>query len=128
MWKKLYLAQDIILAHLRVYCPVRTGRLFATITPDNNSLVITIGDEDVQYAPFTNESWDNFDPPLKGHKNPNEGWINKALDAALPIVDKFLAGSVTEEEAREIVKANNSIWQAKFAKRAKKFREEAKTI
>lgn len=128
MWKKLYLAQDIILAHLRVYCPIRTGRLFATITPDNNSLVITIGDEDVQYAPFTNESWDNFDLPLKGHKNPNEGWINKALDVALPIVDKFLAGSVTEEEAREIVKANNSIWQAKFAKRAKKFREEAKTI
>lgn len=128
MWKKLYLAQDIILAHLRVYCPIRTGRLVATITPDNNSLVITIGDENVQYAPYTNESWDNFDLPLKGHKNPNEGWINKALDAALPIVDKFLAGSVTGEEAREIVKANNSIWQAKFAKRAKKFREEAKTI
>lgn len=128
MWKKLYLAQDIILAHLRVYCPVRTGNLAATITPDNNSLVITIGDENVQYAPYTNESWDNFAPPLKGHKNPNEGWINKALDAALPIVDKFLAGSVTEEEAREIVKANNSIWQAKFAKRAKKFREEARTI
>jgi hypothetical protein len=128
MWKKLYLAQDIILAHLRVYCPIRTGRLVATITPDNNSLVITIGDENVQYAPYTNESWDNFASPLKGHKNPNEGWINKALDAALPIVDKFLAGSVTEEEAREIVKANNSIWQAKFAKRAKKFREEARTI
>lgn len=122
MWKKLYLAQDIILAHLRVYCPFDTGNLSKSITPDNNSLVITIGDEDVQYAPFTNESWNN------GHKNPNEGWINKALDAALPIVDKFLAGSVTEEEAREIVKANNSIWQAKFAKRAKKFREEAKTI
>lgn len=128
MWKKLYLAQDIILAHLRVYCPVRTGNLAATITPDNNSLVITIGDENVQYAPFTNESWDNFAPPLKGHKNPNEGWINKALDAALPIVDKFFAGSVTEEEAKEIVKANNSIWQAKFAKRAKKLREEARTI
>lgn len=128
MWKKLYLAQDIILAHLRVYCPFDTGTLSGSITPDNNSLVITIGNENVQYAPFTNESWDNFDPPLKGHKNPNEGWINKALDAALPIVDKFLAGSVTEEEAREIVKSNNSIWQAKFAKRAKKFREEARTI
>lgn len=128
MWKKLYLAQDIILAHLRVYCPFATGNLSGSITPDNNSLVITIGDEDVQYAPFTNESWDNFDPPLRGHKNPNEGWINKALDAALPIVDRFLAGSVTEEEAREIVKANNSIWQAKFAKRAQKFKEEAKTI
>lgn len=122
MWKRLYLAQDIILSHLRVYCPFDTGNLSGTITPDNNSLVITIGDEVYQYAPYTNEAY------KEGRINKNEGWIDRAIEAALPIVERFLAGAVTEEEAQEIVKANNSIWQAKFAARAKKFREEARTI
>lgn len=119
MWKRLYLAQDIILAHLRVYCPVRTGNLAATITPDNNSLVITIGNENIQYAPYTNEAYKD------GRVNKNEGWIDRAIEASLPIVERFLAGAVSEEEVTELVKAHNTIWQDRLDAAAEKFKEEA---
>lgn len=128
MWKRLYLAQDIILSHLRVYCPIDTGALSASITSDNNTFVITIGDEDVQYAPFTNESWDNFDPPLKGHKNPNEGWIDRALQSALPVVDQMLSGAITEDEAQELVKANNEQYEKRLNAAAERFRKKARNI
>lgn len=128
MWNKLYLAQDVILSVLKVNCPFKTGNLSKSINAENERLFITIGDENVQYAPYTNESWDNFKPPLKGHKNPNEGWIERALDIAVPIVDRLLQGSITEAEAREIVNSNNAIWQKKLDKIAEKKEAKARTI
>lgn len=128
MWSKLYLAQDVILSVLKVNCPFKTGNLSKSINAENERLFITIGDDTVQYAPYTNESWDNFNPPLKGHTNPNEGWINRALEIALPIVDSLLQGSITEAEAEEIVHSNNAIWQAKLDKAAEKREAKARTL
>lgn len=128
MWKRLYLAQDIILSHLRVYCPIKEGHLVGSINSDNSKFIITIGDEDVQYAPFTNESWNNFAPPLKGHKNPNEGWIDRALQSALPVVEQMLSGAITEDEAQELVKANNEQYEKRLNAAAERFREKARNI
>ena len=126
MWKKLYLAQDVILSVLRVHCPLKTGGLSKSINAENEQLVITIGDDDVQYAPFTNEPW--VDERWHGKQNPNEGWIERALDIAVPIVDRLLQGSITEAEAREIVNSNNAIWQKKLDKIAEKKEAKARTI
>lgn len=126
MWKKLYLAQDVILSVLRVHCPLKTGRLSKSINAENEQLVITIGDDDVQYAPFTNEPW--VDERWHGKQNPNEGWIERALDIAVPIVDRLLQGSITEAEAREIVNSNNAIWQKKLDKAAEKREAKVRTL
>lgn len=126
MWNKLYLAQDVIMSVLRVNCPFDTGNLSKSINAENEQLVITIGDDDVQYAPFTNEPW--VDEKWHGKQNPNEGWINRALEIALPIVDSLLQGSITEAEAEEIVHSNNAIWQAKFNKAAEKREAKARTL
>lgn len=126
MWKKLYLAQDVIMSVLKVYCPVDTGRLSASINAQNESLLITIGDENVQYAPYTNEPW--VDEKWHGKQNPNEGWIERALDIAVPIVDRLLQGSITEAEAREIVNSNSAIWQKKLDRAAAKKEAKARTI
>lgn len=126
MWNKLYLAQDVIMSVLRVHCPLKTGRLSKSINAENEQLVITIGDDDVQYAPFTNEPW--VDERWHGKQNPNEGWIERALDIAVPIVDRLLQGSITEAEAREIVNSNNAIWQKKLDKIAEKKEAKARTI
>lgn len=128
MWSKLYLAQDVIMSVLKANCPFKTGNLSKSINAENERLVITIGDDTVQYAPYTNESWNNFQPPLQGHTNPNEGWINRALEIALPIVESLLQGSITEAEAEEIVHSNNAIWQAKFNKAAEKREAKARTL
>lgn len=126
MWNKLYLAQDVILSVLRVHCPLKTGRLSKSINAENEQLVITIGDDDVQYAPFTNEPW--VDERWHGKQNPNEGWIERALDIAVPIVDRLLQGSITEAEAREIVNSNNAIWQKKLDKAAEKREAKVRTL
>lgn len=126
MWNKLYLAQDVIMSVLKVYCPFKTGNLSKSINAENERLFITIGDDDIQYAPFTNEPW--VDERWHGKQNPNEGWINRALEIALPIVDSLLQGSITESEAREIVNSNNAIWQKKLDKAAAKKEAKARTI
>lgn len=126
MWKKLYLAQDVIMSVLRVNCPFDTGNLSKSINAENERLVITIGDDAIQYAPFTNEPW--VDEKWHGKQNPNEGWINRALEIALPIVDRLLQGSITEAEAREIVNSNSAIWQKKLDKIAAKKEAKARTI
>lgn len=128
MWKKLYLVQDIVLSVLKANCPIDTGNLSKSINAHNEELYITIGDEDVDYAHYTNESWDNFAPPLKGHKNPNEGWIDRSLDIACPIIKQVLEGAITEEEAQEIVNQNNAIYQARLDKKAEEKLEKMRTI
>ena len=66
MWSKLYLAQDVIMSVLKANCPFKTGNLSKSINAENERLVITIGDDTVQYAPYTNESWNNFSRLYRG--------------------------------------------------------------
>lgn len=130
MWKKLYLVQDIVLSVLKANCPIASGNLSKSINAHNEELYITIGDEDVDYAHYTNESWDIVRPSLaeKGYKNPNEGWIDRSLDIACPIIKQVLEGAITEEEAQEIVDQNNATYQARLDKKAEEKLEKMRTI
>ena len=56
-----------------------------------------IVDESVApYMKYTNESWDNFAPPLQGKKNPNEGWWHVACQEAMRTVANRLKGTIRQ--------------------------------
>lgn len=72
----------LITSQLVFECPKDTYNLVNTIgfvVYDDNTVVIYIGGKYAPYAKYTNENWDLFQPPLKGKKNPHEGWIERAL-------------------------------------------------
>jgi hypothetical protein len=46
------------------------------------------------YMKYTNESWSNFKPPLRGKKNPNEGWFDNAIIGVATAIASALGGTV----------------------------------
>ena len=48
------------------------------------------------YMKYTNESWNLFQPPLKGKKNPNEGWWNNAFNKVIAMVQNEFGFKVKE--------------------------------
>lgn len=64
------------------YAPVDTGNLkYNAIRFEwhsDDEFVIYVNEDIAHYMKYTNESWDNFRPPLQGKKNPNEGWWERS--------------------------------------------------
>ena len=46
------------------------------------------------YMKYTNESWSAFKPPLRGKKNPNEGWFDNAILGVATAIASALGGTV----------------------------------
>lgn len=86
---------------LQARAPYDTGNLaLNSIRIVDNA--VYIGGEIADYAIFTNEPWIN-----RPGKNPNEGWVQRAIMEAVPIIQKALK--------------NVSMDDVKFAK--KKYRQ-----
>lgn len=55
-------------------------------------------DQDVApYMKYTNENWNEFAPPLKGKKNPNESWWNDEIKEFMWRVATILNAKNTED-------------------------------
>lgn len=92
---------------IRSYCPYDTGALSQSIETyySGNEARVIIGNDLVDYARVTNEPWQ------KG-KNPNEGWVQRAINAAVPVVQAIFRGEITQSEIDQYVKLQNNIYRA----------------
>jgi hypothetical protein len=101
---------DFVLKVLKEYAPIdgkrtkakkrTTGNLkFYSILPNYNNGTISIGpvaSPAMRYAAFTNLPWKN--PRYRGAKNPNEQWIEMAIEEAEKRLNKKLNLQVYYEE------------------------------
>ena len=46
------------------------------------------------YMKYTNEPWNSFGAPLQGKQNPNEGWWEKAAEAAARTLAQYVGGTL----------------------------------
>lgn len=83
---------------IRAQCPYDTGALSQSIDTyySGNTAQVVIGNDLVDYARITNESWN------KG-KNPNEGWVQRAIESCVPIIQAILSGDTSQDEIDKYV-------------------------
>lgn len=55
---------------------------------------IYIDEKIAPYVPYTNEPW--ISPKWKGHKNPNEGWFERAAEQIAEMLAKKVKGQLTK--------------------------------
>lgn len=105
MYDPRYEACRILKVVLQARAPYDTGNLAVEgiRIGDYGTLpaVYVGGAEVAAYAPVTNEPW--VSERWKGTKNPNEGWIDRAIQEAKPYIQKALSNRMTEEELQELL-------------------------
>lgn len=80
---------------LQARAPYDTGNLASnSIRIVGNA--VYVGGEIADYAPFTNEPW--LSEKWHGAKNPNEGWVQKAIHEAAPIIQRVLNGKASSKD------------------------------
>jgi len=87
---------------LQARAPYDTGNLALNSIRISKNAVIIGGAEIAPYAPITNAPW--VSEKWKGRKNPNEGWVYKAIEEARPIIQRTLSGHADEEDVRKALK------------------------
>lgn len=109
-------ALKILKLVVQARAPYDTGNLaLNSIRIVGNSLYI--GGEIADYAVFTNEPWS------KG-KNPNEGWVEKAIEEAKPIIQRVLSGKATLED----IEATQKLYKGIITDRKKMMTENLKQL
>lgn len=92
-----------IVERIRNVAPIDTGNLRYNAIRyefvDEKTCKIYVDESIAPYMKYTNESWDNFAPPLQGKKNPNEKWWeNKALPSVVRAIEELLADKFIKSE------------------------------
>lgn len=64
------------------------------VLQENGTYWVCVGGENARYAVYTNEPW------TEG-RNPNEGWIPRSIEEALPTITAIMQGDISEEELKE---------------------------
>lgn len=113
----------LLQSFLQAAAPYREGHLVNSIkiSSEYDKLFIIIGGEPAPYAAFTNEPWSSLN--WHGRKNPNEGWVERAIKAATPALQKMLSGAMTKEEYDKILKKQKLILEDTRKRRASEIRE-----
>lgn len=99
MKSRQFLVMQYLQVVLQANAPKDTWNLSMNgirIVQENGKFYIAIGGEPAPYAPITNEKWN-------GRTNPNEGWIQKSIDLALPYIKRIMSGAITENEIRDAI-------------------------
>lgn len=85
-------------AEVKRESPYRTGNLrifgVSSRVANGRELDIYVNEEEAPYMKYTNEPWSKFKPPLRGKKNPNEGWWGRAARAAARSLARDLGGDL----------------------------------
>lgn len=102
--QRLDQAADFLVLWLQVKAPKDTGNLALNAIrkayDDNGMPLIVIGGEVAPYAVFTNEPW--IDDKWNGRQNPNQGWVQRAIQEAVPTMQMFLSGTMTQEDIENL--------------------------
>lgn len=109
----VYAACQVLKAVLIARAPYDTGNLaLNSIRIDIANARVLIGGNDIApYAPFTNEPWTHG-------QNPNEGWIERAIEEAMPIIKSTLDGKLTEEDVDEALATYRQIQKERLERRS----------
>ena len=91
------MAYNVLLMALKSVCPYRTGNLERNgirIQVEGSGLKVIIGHETSkqlgEYGVYTNEPW--ISPRWGGKQNPNEGWIERGIKKAIPMIQGVYEG------------------------------------
>jgi hypothetical protein len=101
--EKLHEASRYLQSILKVYAPKDTGNLslnairIVQIAPSKYQIII--GGEIAPYAVYTNAEWNA--PRWAGKRNPNQNWVNRAIESAKPFLINILSGGVTLSEIEQ---------------------------
>lgn len=139
-----YEAGKILQLVLIARAPYRTGNLALNsirLESDGENTCVLIGGEIAPYAPFTNEPWEIGKTIQRGNfkkgevvtyertkPNPNEGWIDKAITEALPLVKAALAGNLSEADINAVKKQYEDIREQRDTDYAEYLKKEGEKI
>lgn len=129
---KIKLACDSLCIVLKAEAPYDTGHLainsIRVIETEPSEYHVAIGGELAPYAKYTQENWDKFQAPLKGKKNPNEGWIDRGIEKTMPLIKRIMSGAITEDEAEDYMRKQGFTkeLEERQAKRASELERQAK--
>lgn len=103
--ERLEQAADYLVMWLQIRAPKDTWNLamngIRKAYDEFGSPQIVIGGELAPYAVYTNEKW--LSPIFGGKQNPNEGWIQNAVQDAIPVLTAIMTGVMTQEEYAAIM-------------------------
>ncbi len=106
-------AVDYLVMWLRIRAPKDTWNLTnhgirKVWNPVRFSWEVVIGGEPAPYAIYTNEPW--ISTKWHGAINPNQGWIQMAVEEAKPTLIGILSGVITEQDYQDLMsKATNQL-------------------
>ena len=96
------MAYNVLLMALKSVCQYRTGNLERNgirVKIDNGTMCVVVGHETSkllgEYAVYTNEPW--ISPKWNGKQNPNQGWIERGIEKALPLIKQVYQGMTADD-------------------------------
>ena len=96
------MAYNVLVMALKSVCPYRTGNLERhriRVKIDNGTMCVVVGHETSkllgEYAVYTNEPW--ISPKWGGKQNPNQGWIERGIEKALPLIKQVYQGMTADD-------------------------------
>lgn len=97
---RLSMASSYLQKVLILRAPKDTGNLafnsIRLVAVDSYNWQIVIGGEIAEYAIYTNEPW--ISERWGGKVNPNEGWVNRAIEDSVGILQSILDGKISQKE------------------------------
>jgi hypothetical protein len=114
--EKLEQASKYLQQVLKVFAPKDTGNLslnaIRVVQVEPNKWQIIIGGEIAPYAVYTNAEW--VAERWAGKRNPNEGWVNRAIESAKPVLISILSGAITLTEIDNAILEQKGILQTQL--------------
>ena len=96
------MAYNVLVMALKSVCPYRTGNLERNgirVKIDNGTMCVVVGHDTSkllgEYAVYTNEPW--ISPKWGGKQNPNQGWIERVIEKALPLIKQVYQGMTADD-------------------------------
>jgi hypothetical protein len=114
--EKLEQASKYLQQVLKVFAPKDTGNLslnairIVQVAPSKYQIII--GGEIAPYAVYTNNEW--VAQRWAGKVNPNQGWVNRAIDNAKPVLMSILSGAITLDEIDSAILEQKGILQSQL--------------
>ena len=114
--EKLEQASKYLQQVLKVFAPKDTGNLslnairIVQVSPSKYQIII--GGEIAPYAVYTNAEW--VAQRWAGKVNPNQGWVNRAIDNAKPVLMSILSGAITLDEIDSAILEQKGILQSQL--------------
>lgn len=110
----LKVAAELLQECLRVHAPYDTGNLalnsIRIMYDTNGDIFVAIGGEIAPYAVYTNEKW--VAEKWQGKQNPNAGWIEYAINEAIPLIKGYLSQDISQQDFNQWIEYYKNTFNA----------------